>query len=100
MIPYLCIRAILIICSSFKWIGNSRNRLYTPFSSFGFSFTLNFVLLPISILCLAKMSNKSTRITSIDCSSVSSRSVSAESNRSRNAFRDSVPSCGLSFSFF
>ena len=98
MIPHLCIWANSTIRSSFRWIGIGRLWLYTALSSLGVNFTLNSVFIPISILCLANMSWYSTRIISIACFSISVRSVSVQSKRVRNLFRDSVLSCGLSFS--
>ena len=97
MIPYLCIRASSTIRSSFRWIGIGRLWLYTDLSSLGVNYTLNSVFIPISILCLANMSWYSTRMSSIACFSVSVRSLSVQSKRLRNLFRDYVVSCGLSF---
>ena len=68
------------------------------FVVFGVNFTLNSVFIPISTLCLAKMSCYSTRISSIACFSISVRSASVQSNHLRKLFRNSVLSCGLSFS--
>ena len=98
MIPYLCIRANSTIRSSFRWIGIGRFWLYTALSSLGVNFTLNSVFIPMSILCLANISWYSTRMSSIACCSISVRSVSVQSKRLRNLFRDSVLSCGLSCS--
>ena len=98
MTPYLCIRANSTIRSSFRWIGIGRRWLYTAVLSLGVNFTLNSVFILISILCLAKMSWYSNGISSIACFYVSVRSVSVQSNSLRKLFRDSVLSCGLSFS--
>ena len=98
MIPESCIRANSTIRSSFRWNGIGRLWLYTVLSSQGVNFSLNSVFIPISILCLAKISWYSTRISSIACFSNSVRSVSVQSNCLRNLFRDSMRSCGLSSS--
>ena len=97
--PFLCIRANSTIRSSFKRTGIGRIWLYTAFLSFGVSFTLISVFIPISILCLAKMSWQSLRISSIACSSVSVKKISVQSNCLKNLIQDSVLSCGLNFSF-
>ena len=98
IIPYLCISASSTIRSFFRWIGIGRLWLYTTLSSFGLSFTLNSVFIPLSILCLATISRFSSRIISTACFSNSANSVSVQSNRFINLIRDCTSS--LQFSFF
>ena len=94
------------ICANMELVSTMRSSfrgilwLYTALSSFGASFTLNFVFITISILCLAKMSWQLTKIFSVACFSYSVSSVLVQSNRSRNFVRDSVLFFGFKFSFF
>ena len=73
--------------------------LWTALSSFGVIFTLNSVFIPMSVLCLAKMSWYSTRKSSTACFSYSVSIVFVQSNRSKNFVRESTAYFELSFSF-
>ena len=87
-IPYLCIKDSSMMRSSFRWIGFGIFYLYTALSCFGVNSTINSGFIPISIRCLAKKSQYSTRISSTACFSAFMSSMSMQSNCSRFFFLD------------
>ena len=99
MNAHSCIRASSTIKSPSKWNGIGKFWLYTALSTFGVRLTRISMLIPMSILCLANTSWYSSTMSSTACFSVFVRSVSVQSNRSRNFIRDSLSFFGFNFSF-